>query len=108
MFIAAWSFDLQYGTRDEALRALRESKSMVESVQGWKSKRSRLLSGSIGAPESRMIIEHEFASLADLESSWEALHKNASTFQNLVKQLKGVMVGGSPRWEIYRVMDESK
>ncbi len=104
MFIAAWSFDVQYGTRDEAVRALKETSAMIEK-SGWRSKRTRVLSGSIGAPESRFILEHEFDSLADLEASWQALHSKAEEFKRLVAQMKSFIVSGSPRWEIYRVVD---
>jgi hypothetical protein len=105
MFVASWSFDIKYGTRDETIRMLREQNAIV-SKAGWRAKRTRLLAGSIGAPESRFVIEHDFASLADLEASWDELHKNAAQFKTLVGQMKNVLIDGSPRWEIYRVIDE--
>ena len=104
MFIAAWSFDVQYGMRDEAVRALKETSTLIEK-SGWRSKQARLLTGSIGAPESRFILEHEFDSLADLEASWQALHTKAEDFKRMVAQMKNFIVSGSPRWEIYRVID---
>lgn len=104
MFIAAWSFDVQYGTRDEAIRALKEANALVEK-SGWRAKNTRLLSGSIGAPESRFILEHEFASLADLEASWQSLQSRAEDFKRMVAQMKNFIVSGTPRWEIYRVID---
>jgi hypothetical protein len=104
MFICGWSFDLQYGTRDQALKLLHEFKDGI-AKSGWLAKRTRILAGSIGVPESRIVIEHEFESLAALESSWEALHKQSELFGKMVSQLKGVIVSGTPRWEIYRVLD---
>jgi hypothetical protein len=104
MFVASWSFDIQYGTREEAIRLLKELRGNVES-KGWRAKGSRLLSGSIGAPESRMVIEHEFESLADLEASWDALHGRAEDFKRIVTQMKNIVVSASPRWEIYRIID---
>jgi hypothetical protein len=105
MFVASWSFDVKYGTRDEAIRMLREQKAMIQQT-GWKAKRTRVLGGSIGAPESRFVLEHEFASLADLEASWEELHRHGEKFKGLVGQMKNVIVDTSPKWEIYRVIDE--
>ena len=104
MFVAAWSFDIQYGTREEAMRIVKDLRGVVEST-GWRAKRSRILSGSIGAPESRFVIEHEFESLADLEASWQALHGRAADFNKLVSQLQNVIVNGSPRWEIFRIIE---
>jgi hypothetical protein len=104
MFIASWQFDMKYGTREEATRLMKELNASMPA-SGWKAKRTRTLMGSIGAPESRMVFEHEFASLADLEASWDALHKNGEQFRKMVSQMKGFIVDGTPRWEIYRVID---
>src|SRR5262245_26895180 len=106
MFVAAWQFDMQFGAREETLRMLKESKESFAKISGWKAKRTRILHGSIGAPESRIVIEHDFASLADLESSWAALRANGELFHKMVSQMKTVIVHGTPRWEVYRVVDE--
>jgi hypothetical protein len=105
MFICAWSFDVQYGTREQAMRLLKETGAAIKET-GWRAKRTRILGGSIGAPESRIIIEHEFDSLADLEASWHSLHQKAEFFGKTVGQMKNVIVSGTPRWEVYRVLDE--
>jgi hypothetical protein len=102
MFIAAWKFDMKWGTRDETMRLMKEFESTEQ--KGWKSTSTRVLVGSIGAPESRVVVEHSFESLADLEASWEALHKNADFFTRWVSQARNVILDGSPRWEIYRVV----
>jgi hypothetical protein len=104
MFIASWSFDMQFGTREESMRTLKEFQGSLPST-GWKAKRSRILMGSIGAPESRVVIEHEFESLSDVEASWDGLHKNAEVFKKWVAAVKPTIVPGSPRWEIYRIVD---
>jgi hypothetical protein len=105
MFVAEWSFDVKYGMRDEAMRMLMEQKASFKAIPGWKAKRTRVLGGSVGCPESRFVLEHEFATLADLESSWDWLHQNAETFKKLTSQLKNFVIDGSPRWEVYRVID---
>jgi hypothetical protein len=104
MFIASWSFDVQYGTREEAIRVLKEANAIVQKA-GWRAKQTRVLNGSIGAPESRFLIEHEFESLADLEASWQSLQSRADDFKRMVGQMKSFILSGSPRWEIYRVLD---
>jgi hypothetical protein len=106
MFVAAWSFDMHYGAREETLATLKDLREKITKA-GWKAKHTRVLAGSIGAPESRVIIEHEFASLADLEASWESLHKSAEMFKTMVGKMKPLIISGTPKWEIYRVVDES-
>lgn len=104
MFVAAWSFDAKYGTRDQVMRLLREVKGTVEDA-GWKAKQTRILGGSIGAPESRFVVQHDFETLADLEASWDNLHRQGEKFSSMVGQFRQVIVDGTPRWEIYRVID---
>jgi hypothetical protein len=103
MFIANWSFDMHYGTREETIRTV---KAMSEQIvkTGWKGKNTRILWGSIGVPESRITLQHEFDSLADLEASWAELHKHADMFGKMVASMKTLIVAGSPRWEIHRVV----
>jgi hypothetical protein len=103
MFVASWSFDVQWGKRDDLMKGLKEFKPTAE--KGWRAKSERMLAGSIGAPESRIVFEYEFASLADLEASWAALHTQKDLFQRWVASMKDAIVPGSPRWEIYRVLD---
>jgi len=105
MFIASWQFDMKYGAREETFRLLKELKATIKDA-GWRAKYTRVLHGSIGAPESRVCLEHTFESLADLEASWASLHKQADRFGKMVAQMKPLIVDGSPRWEVYRVIDE--
>jgi hypothetical protein len=104
MFVASWAFDIQYGSRKQLLETMKELPAQLKS-SGWKSVRSRILEGSIGVPESRFVVEHEFNSIADLEASWEELHKRGEFFGKLVSQMKGVIVSGTPRWEVYRIVE---
>ena len=57
MFVATWSFDMHYGMRQEAMKAIKEIGATVDKVPGWKAKGTRVLWGSIGAPESRIVLE---------------------------------------------------
>ena len=103
MFVASWSFDMKVGTRDEVVKMLKEFEANPPGA-GWKAKRTRALIGSIGAPETRVVVEHEFESLADLEASWDSMHKDPERFRKMGAQLKNVVVDGTPRWEIYRIV----
>jgi hypothetical protein len=104
MFLANWSFDMQYGTREETLGVIKELEGEFKKTSGWKAKNTKVLWGSIGVPESRITLQHEFDTLADLESSWNDLHKNGAFFKQVVSRMKPLVISGSPRWEIYRVV----
>jgi hypothetical protein len=102
MFVAAWKIDVNYGSREEVMKAFREFSSMDKL---WKAKGRRVLLGSIGAPESRIVTEYEFASLADLEASWDALRTQSDMFTKWISRMKPLVVPGSPHWEVYRVLE---
>ena len=62
---------------------------------------SRFLVGSIGAPESRIIEQAEWESLAALEAAWAAL--DDPRMSECQRELAPYVVPGSHRWEIYRI-----
>jgi hypothetical protein len=63
----------------------------------------QVLIGSIGAPESRVEINHAFPSLAALEAVWAKL--NDPRMAEYQKDLAPFVVPGSHRWEVFRVQD---
>jgi hypothetical protein len=76
------------------------NKEVGEPV-GIDPERSRLLTGSIGAPESLIHSEIRVESLAELEGMFSKMaqiewHKQWS------KELEPLVVSGSTRWEIFR------
>jgi hypothetical protein len=102
MFVAAWKFDVNFGAREELMKALKEFSSMENA---WKAKSRRMLVGSIGAPESLIVAEYEFETLADLEASWDTLRSQSDLFTRWVTRMRPLIVPGSPHWEVYRVID---
>lgn len=104
MFVACWMFDVRYGTKAAALTALKEFELRKREC-GWRARRARILSGSIGVAEARIVVENEFDSLDDLEKSWDALHGHGDVFKRCVEEMEQYVVSGSPKWEIYRLVE---
>ena len=103
MFVAAWSLDVQFASAAEALRAIKEF--AAQDLKLWRTKGSRILLGAIGVPESRIVVEYEFETLADLEATWNALHaRGPEIFRAWLERMQPHVVAGSPRWEVYRVV----
>jgi hypothetical protein len=63
----------------------------------------QVLIGSIGAPESRVEINHAFPSLAALEAVWAKL--NDPRMAEYQKDLAPFVAPGSHRWEVFRVQE---
>jgi hypothetical protein len=59
--------------------------------------------GNIGAPESRLELEVSFESLDALERFWGSI--DPSRHLQWGEKVKGVVIDGSPRWEVWRGVD---
>ena len=105
MFLACWQYEVHYGTKADALEVLREFEHRKREC-GWRAKRSRILGGSIGVAEARIIVENEFETLDDLEKSWDELHRHGDVFAACVDNMKKYVISGTPKWEIYRLIED--
>lgn len=59
--------------------------------------------GNIGAPESKLELEVAFESLDALERFWGSI--DPSRHMEWGEKVKGVVIDGSPRWEVWRGVD---
>lgn len=94
--------DIRYGVKLEAVELLQEWVRDVGSKAGLTPDNARINSGSVGVPESKLELEVEFETLAELEQFWAAippkLHKPWS------QRMQHLVVHGSPTWELYRTV----
>lgn len=67
------------------------------------TKSVRYLTGSIGARESTVGMNLEVESLAELEKAFEAISKLPS-HKEWGRKLEPLVVSGTSRWEIFRVL----
>jgi hypothetical protein len=105
MFVARWSVDTKFGHKDATLSIMNKWQDEVGSKVGLERKRSRLLSGSVGAPESRIENEVEVASLKELEEAF-AKFSQFPYHQKFSQELEQHIVSGTNRWEIFRVLEQ--
>ena len=103
MFVARWQIDARFGHKQDVIdlgqRWLRE----VGSKAGTDKMDVRVLTGSIGAREATVEINHTVESLAHLERFFETIGKNA-VHKQWSKELEPYVVSGSAVWTIYRVV----
>ncbi len=104
MMIARWHIDARFGHKQTAIDLIKTWGREIAVQIGWTSDKLRILSGSVGALESTIEVNVLVNDLADLNAAWTKLgaipaHKDWST------QLEPYIVSGTPRWEIFRVVD---
>ncbi|MEW5301959.1 MAG: hypothetical protein WDW38_008584 [Sanguina aurantia] len=98
---ARWCLDARYGQKSEATALLQEWVRDIGSLAGCNTENTRLSSGAIGAPESRLELE---VNLEGGMASWdEFLSRIPSTNHRAWSQrIQSMVVDGSPTWQIYR------
>jgi hypothetical protein len=103
MMVARWSIDAKFGYKQQVIDAMQRWLKEIAPQVGLDAQRTRLLTGSVGAPESTIQSEHLVEDLAELNRVWDKLgsipaHKEWS------KSLEPHVVSGTNRWEIYRLL----
>jgi hypothetical protein len=98
--IARFSFDVPFGKKTDLMRIMKKWETMSEEL-GFP--RPQMLVGSIGAPESRVELNHTFPSLTALEAVWNKL--NDPRLPEYQKDLAPFVVPASHRWEVFRIQE---
>ena len=98
--IARFSFDVPFGKKPDLMRINKKHEPMQKEIGFPKP---QILVGSIGAPESRVEMNHTFPNLAALEAVWAKLNDPRMT--EYQKEMAPFIVPGSHRWEVFRVQE---
>mmetsp|Transcript_14526 Transcript_14526/g.31606 ORF Transcript_14526/g.31606 Transcript_14526/m.31606 type:complete len:240 (+) Transcript_14526:59-778(+) len=100
---ARWCIDVRYGCKQEATTLLQEWVKEIGSQAGLSSSNTRLSSGAIGIPESRLELEVSFSSFAEWEQFLGRIpFKDHKAWSQRIQAM--VVNDGSPKWEVYRVV----
>lgn len=97
--VARWSVDARFGRKGDALELLKEWASAVAPPAAAPP---RLRAAALGAPESRLELELEFTSLADLERFFAELPFAAH--KEWGGRFAEVVIDGTPRWEVFTAL----
>lgn len=84
----------------EAIGLLQEWVQNIGSQAGLTANNTTILSGAVGAPESRLELEVELGNLAELEAFWGQIPSQAHKAWS--QRAQHYLIDGSPQWEVYR------
>ena len=104
MMIARWSLDARFGHKQEVIASLKKWNETFGKEIGWTAANTRILSGSVGVAESKVISEIVIDDLAALNASWQKL-ATLDGHAEWSRELEAHVVSGSNRWEIFRIVD---
>ncbi|MES2073036.1 MAG: hypothetical protein V4488_21970 [Pseudomonadota bacterium] len=101
MLIARWQINARFGQKQKVIDKLKSWALEIGPQAGLH--RGRLLTGSIGALEAAVVHEWEVADLGELDAAWAKLATIAAHAQWSI-EMEPLVVSGSSRWEIFRVV----
>jgi hypothetical protein len=103
MFVARWQIDARFGHKQAVIELMHRWLKEIGSKAGTDKMDVKLLTGSIGAREATIEVNHTVESLAELERFFAAIGK-IEAHQQWSKELEPYVVSGSAMWTIYRVL----
>jgi len=103
MLIARWQIDARFGHKQAVIDLMQRWLRDIGSKAGTDTMDVKLLTGSVGAREATLEVNHSVESLAKLEQFFTAIGK-LDAHKQWGKDLEPFVVSGSSRWDIYRVI----
>lgn len=103
MMIARWHCEARFGHKQEALSLVKEWQEKIGS-QTVIGDDARILTGSVGAREATIEIDHEIDDLAQLQEFFDKI-ATIRMHQEWGKRMGEVIVSGSTYWEVFRIVD---
>ena len=104
MMIARWHIDARFGHKQQVIESLKRWYGEIGSQVGWTPENTRMITGSVGAPESAIEVEIKVADLADLNAAWDKL-ATIEPHQQWSHDLEPHVVSGTSHWQVFRVID---
>lgn len=101
MMIARWSIDARFGHKQEAIGLMHRWWREIAPEIGWQSDQARILTGSLGAAESRIEVEVHVADLAAIDAAWSRL-AGLDRQGEWAAELAPHIVPGTARWVVMR------
>jgi len=104
MMIARWHIDARFGHKQTVIDSLKAWAQDIAPQIGWTKDKLRIATGSVGALESTIEVDVLVQDLAELNASWNKLGSIAA-HKEWSKQIEPNIVSGTPRWEIFRIVE---
>jgi hypothetical protein len=103
MFVARWQIDARFGHKQDVIDLTRGWLKEIGAKAGTDKMDVKILTGSIGAREATVEVNHTVESLAELERFFETISK-IDAHKQWGQKLEPHVVSGSAVWTIYRVL----
>ena len=103
MLIARWQIDTRFGHKQKAIELMRAWERDIGAKVGIAQTKPQLLTGSIGAREATLEMNHSVNSLAELEQLFDSIGK-LDAHKKWGQDMEPYVVSGSSHWQVFRVL----
>jgi len=103
MIQARWQIDARFGHKQTVINLLKKWNQEIGSQIGWTADQVRVVTGSIGALESTVVLEVELDDLGSLSASWEKLG-SIEAHKQWSQDIEPHIVSGTSHWQIFRIV----
>lgn len=103
MMIARWQFTAKFGYKDKAIELMKEWDAEIGSQTNIDVTTGRLLTGYVGVSESLVENEMQIEGLDDLHQFFDKI-ATVEMHKDWGRSLGEVIVDGSTKWEVFRVI----
>jgi hypothetical protein len=101
MFIARWHCNARFGKKQELIDKMKQWWQTIGKEIGQTD--YTITTASVGAPEALVAVDVRVRDMAELNEQWNKLAERQD-HKNFGRDLEPVVVSGSTRWEILRVV----
>ena len=103
MLIARWQFTAKFGRKQEAIDLIKEWNEQIGVQTDIDVSNERIITGSVGVSEGLVETEMEIDGLQDLDGFFSKI-ATIKMHGEWSPKMGEVIVSGSTRWEIFRVV----
>ena len=103
MFTARWHVEARFGHKQTVVDLMRHWIEEIGTQAGTDQMNVQLRTGSIGAKEAVLEIDHTVESLAQLERFFDTIGR-IDAHKQWGKEMEPYIVSGSTYWTVYRVL----
>ena len=102
MIVARWQFKARFGMKQKAIEKTKNWWGSIGAAIGQTD--YAIMTGSVGAKEALVTVDVRVKDMAKLDAQWQKLTQRKD-HKKFASELEPLIVSGSTRWEIFRVVE---
>ena len=102
MIVARWYIKARFGMKPQVIEKIKEWWEAIGNDIGQTD--HTLMTGSVGAEEALVTVDVRVRDMGELQRQWDSLANN-KVHQRFAAELEPLIVSGSSRWEIFRLIE---